>query len=363
MHAGLVIYGSLDTVSGGYLYDRQLVRYLQSQGDSVEIIPLPWRSYGQHLLDNHSPDLQALIHYGGYDVVLQDELNHPSLFRLNTVIVPRPSPIISIVHHLRCSEKRPNWQNNLYRGIEQRYLNSVDAFIFNSRTTAAAVESLLKRPHPAVVAPPGRDHIKPYITPDMIGKRAADGPLHLLFVGNIIPRKGLTVVLEALAKLPPDSWVLDIVGDDSVDPAYTAETTRLITQLGVDGSVRLLGRLDDAALAERYAAAHVLVVPSSYEGYGIVYAEAMGFGLPVIATTSGAAAELIDDGVNGFLISPGDATQLAAHLAMLSADRSLLADMSLHALKCYQTLPTWDESMAQARLFILERIASFEGRG
>ena len=52
MKIGFVIYGSLNTVSGGYLYDRKLVEYLHAQGDTVEIISLPWRNYGAHLMDN-----------------------------------------------------------------------------------------------------------------------------------------------------------------------------------------------------------------------------------------------------------------------------------------------------------------------
>ena len=54
MKIGFVIYGSLDTLSGGYLYDRKLVEYLRAQGDTVEIISLPWRNYAAHLTDNFS---------------------------------------------------------------------------------------------------------------------------------------------------------------------------------------------------------------------------------------------------------------------------------------------------------------------
>lgn len=52
MKLGFIIYGSLDTLSGGYLYDRKLVEYLRDQGDTVEIISLPWRNYAAHLTDN-----------------------------------------------------------------------------------------------------------------------------------------------------------------------------------------------------------------------------------------------------------------------------------------------------------------------
>ena len=121
MKLGLVIYGSLDTLSGGYMYDRKLVEYLRAQGDTVEIISLPWRNYAAHLTDNFSFKLPTNL-----DILIQDELNHPSLIGANDG--KHPYPIISLVHHLRCSELRPKWQNGLYRMVEKKYLQSVDGF-------------------------------------------------------------------------------------------------------------------------------------------------------------------------------------------------------------------------------------------
>src|SRR5512138_515430 len=148
MRLGLVIYGSLDTRSGGYLYDRKLVDYLRSQGDTVEIISLPWRNYAAHLTDNlwfrlWSPGARSwnsrrrAAGLQNFDILIQDELNHPSLIFANRG--KHPYPVISLVHHLRCSELRPKWQNAFYRLIERKYLQSVDGFIFNSRTTEQAV--------------------------------------------------------------------------------------------------------------------------------------------------------------------------------------------------------------------------------
>ncbi len=360
MHIGLVIYGSLETVSGGYLYDRQLVRYLEARGDSVEVIALPWRSYGRHLFDNGSSQLQTILQYGGYDVLLQDELNHPSLFWLNATMRERPTPILSIVHHLRCSEARPAWQNRAYRHVEQRYLNSVDGFIYNSHTTRAAVAALTKRDMLGVVAYPGKDHRDPGITADAVALRAAaDGPLRLLFVGNIIPRKGLDVVLQAVARLSPSTWSLDIVGNETMDRAYANTMARLIDRLPAGSRVTRHGRLEDDALAAHFAAAHVLVVPSTYEGYGIVYAEGLGYGLPAIATTSGGAGEIITDGLDGFLIEAGDVARLASVLNELQGDRDLLAALSARALERYQTLPTWAESAERIRGFLVDLIARY----
>jgi len=74
MRVGLVIYGSLDTLSGGFLYDRMLVERLRSAGDQVEIMSLPWRSYAHQLSDNWSPSLRRRLRDVRLDVLLQDEV-------------------------------------------------------------------------------------------------------------------------------------------------------------------------------------------------------------------------------------------------------------------------------------------------
>ena len=75
MRIGLLIYGSLDTLSGGYLYDRKLVEYFRDAGDDVEIISLPWRSYPRHLLDKFSRDLSRRLRAMSADVLIQDDVN------------------------------------------------------------------------------------------------------------------------------------------------------------------------------------------------------------------------------------------------------------------------------------------------
>lgn len=367
MRIGLVIYGDLGTVSGGYLYDRMLVAHLRACGDSVEIVSLPWRDYGRHLLDNFSPALYQRLRTGAWDVLLQDELNHPSLFQMNRWLrrgaagSPQPYPIIAIVHHLRSSEARPAWQNRLYGRVERRYLASVDGFIFNSLTTQAVVAGLIAAERPGVVAYPGRDHRPVAVAPaEVVGRAAEPGPLRILFIGNLIPRKGLHTLLAALARLPAAECRLTVVGNAAVDPTYTAAIRAQIAQLGLAGRVNLVGALTDEALDRVLAESHVLAVPSTYEGYGIVYAEALGHGLPVIASTAGAAHEVIRDGRDGFLVTPGDATAIAAILGQLAAERERLATLGLAALARYAALPTWAESAGRARAFL----ASWaEGRG
>jgi glycosyltransferase involved in cell wall biosynthesis len=352
---GLVIYGSLDSLSGGYLYDRKLVEYLRTQGDTVEIISLPWRNYAAHLTDNLSFRLPMDL-----DLLIQDELNHPSLLTANThPWTPAPErgyPVVSLVHHLRCSEQRPAWQNWFYHMIEKRYLNSVDGFIFNSETTKSVVNGLIENSKPDIVAYPPTDKFGVGITETEIEARAKEpGPLRILFLGNVIHRKGLHTLLEAIS-FQPSAYRLDVAGGLTAEPKYAHAMQKKVTVHCLQSIVRFHGPLDNEELAARLKFAQVLVVPSSYEGFGIVYLEGMGFGLPAIGTTVGAAPEIITDGETGFLNEPDDAAALAERLFTLANDRELLAHLSVTALNRYRQQPTWDETAGRIREFLYKMV-------
>ncbi|GAB4578187.1 MAG: hypothetical protein Fur0022_09210 [Anaerolineales bacterium] len=355
MKIGLLIYGSLDTLSGGYLYDRKLVEYLRGQGDTVEVISIPWRNYAAHLTDNFNLALiRRLKNFHG-DLLLQDELNHPSLFLLNRKFISNlQSPIFSIVHHLRASEQHPAWIMPLYRAVERAYLRTLNGFVFNSQTTQRAVEGLMgQKAAQSVVALPAGNRLPITIEEAMIRGRAFQpGPLRLLFVGNVIPRKGLHTVLEALAKVDFD-WELQVAGDLRVASIYSRGLETYVAQKGWKNRVRFWGTVTDEKLTHLALESHLLVMPSSYEGFGIAYLEGMGFGLPAIGTTAGAAGEIISDGVDGFLIPPGDAQALADRLCELNGSRTRLATLSLAARKRYEAHPGWEVSMRKVREFLI----------
>jgi glycosyltransferase involved in cell wall biosynthesis len=354
VRVGLIIYGGLDQASGGYLYDRKLVEYLRQQGDHVEMISLPWRNYLRHLTDNFSSSLLDQIKSLNFDILLQDELNHPSLFLLNSRIKKHSSlHIISIVHHLRSSEQHPALLKFFYRLIEHAYLRSVDGFVFNSHTTRQVVEPVLRATTKHVVAQPAGDRLAAHISDDEIRARAMQpGPLQVIFLGNLIPRKAPHLLLHAAASLPAADFHFSFAGSREADPRYAAQLAGLVTQLGLSERVEFLDHLADADLAARLRASHVLALPSSYEGYGIAYLEGMGFGLPAIGTRAGAAGEIISHGQNGYLIDVGSSDQLAVHLQALHADRNLLARLGIAARQNYEKHPTWQDSLEKIRNFL-----------
>jgi glycosyltransferase involved in cell wall biosynthesis len=365
MRIGLMIYGSLDRLSGGYLYDRKLVEFLRGHLDKVEIISLLDRSYAHHLLHNFSGQLLHQLASLDCELLLQDELNHPSLIMLNRRLRKKSCyPIVSIVHHLRCCEDNPFWINQIYRLVERQYLSSLDGLICNSQATQKIVADLLSSSKISsndyrsqnghcLIASPGGDRLHPQISRPEICKRVQqEGALRLLFVGNIIPRKGLHVLLKSLKGSPSNQFIINVVGDTEKNPSYFKSVCRQIERDGLAGVVCFRGILSDDDLAGCMKASHLLVIPSFYEGFGIAYLEGMGFGLPAIGTNCGGTGEIIRHGLDGFLVSPGNYAALAEYLTRLAKNRELLLEMSLAALDRYQTQPTWENSMENIRSFL-----------
>jgi glycosyltransferase involved in cell wall biosynthesis len=355
MRIGLVIYGSLETLTGGYLYDRMVVQGLQRLGHVVEVISLSSGSYLTRLSHGLSSGLCRRLLAGKFDILLQDELCHPSLFLVNKRLRQLAGPpLIAIVHHILCREPRPPWQNSLLALAERRYLASVDGFIFNSTTTRQTVAALVGNRQPQVIAYPAGDRFGSPLSTESISARASQtGPLELLFLGIIIPRKGLIPLLNALAKVDRGLWRLTVVGSFAFDPAHASHVRQVIDRLGLKDSVRLIGPCPDEELVKILAASHVFCMPYAYEGFGIAILEAMAFGLPAIGCREGAAGETISHGTNGFLLAPEDLDGLGPLLLQMHRDREQLRQLSLAAHATSAGSPGWQDNLVAIDDFLL----------
>ncbi|MGE3962232.1 MAG: glycosyltransferase family 4 protein [Dehalococcoidia bacterium] len=160
--------------------------------------------------------------------------------------------------------------------------------------------------------------------PERVHPRAP-GPPRLLFLGQVGRRKGTGELLAALARpevagLP---WRLIVAGDGDVE-AYT----RQARELGIADRVEFTGWIGPDGVDARLHEADVFVLPSHAEGLPLAVLEAMAYGLAIVTTPVGAIPEVIDDGVTGVLVPPGDSAALGTALARLLADedaRSALA--------------------------------------
>lgn len=147
-----------------------------------------------------------------------------------------------------------------------------------------------------------------------------DGEPLVLFAGRLEYEKGVQTVLQALdlveAAVGPVRFLVAGVG------TYSPELARMVADLGLTDRVRFTGFLEDHDLRLHYAAADVAVTPSIYEPFGLVAAEAMACGTPVVASDTGGLTELVADG-HGLTFPPQDAASLAARIVEVLTDPAL----------------------------------------
>ena len=143
-------------------------------------------------------------------------------------------------------------------------------------------------------------------------------PVRILSVGNLIPTKGHALLLRAFARVQRalPSSELEIIGDGPERPRLES----LAKDLGVYSRIRFQGRQDRRTVARAMQNCAVFALPSSYEGLGCVYLEAMACAKPVIGCAGQGIGEIIQDGYNGVLIPAGDESALADRLLVLLQD-------------------------------------------
>lgn len=187
--------------------------------------------------------------------------------------------------------------------IRRLMVGFVDAFVVNSQSGTAYLTNVLRVPTPKIFA---RPFLVPSVTALLQGSAAtvpkligSERKTVFLFVGQIIPRKGLKVLLEACALLMSqgyDNFMLKIVGDGE----QKSQLTAFAEQHGLKDRVEWLGKVEYGCLGGHFQSADVFVFPTYEDIWGMVLTEAMAFGLPVICSNGAGAAEMVQSD-NGFV--------------------------------------------------------------
>lgn len=212
---------------------------------------------------------------------------------------------------------------------------SVDRFVTPSRTLRAAMISEGLPAERVALVPQGLD-AAPFVAAHA---KAPATPLRLAFIGTIAPHKGLHVLLEALASLPPGVAELTVHGPSQHHRAHARDLERRFGRLH---GVRFAGTLARADLARAYEAIDVLCVPSLWnECCPLTIQESFLARVPVLVSDLGGMAELVQSG-GGLPVPPGDVAAWAAAIVALAADPARIVALQ-------QTLPrvaTMDEHLA-----------------
>ncbi len=330
--------GDIDLPTGGYGYDRRLLAEWRAMGIPAQHVALPG-SFPFPTQDDLAATGRAILSQPYDDVLLIDGLAYGAF--PEGIAAGLAGRVVALVHHplgLETGHAPETAKALLAR--EAAALRYARAVVTTSPATKRLLVADFGVPESRIaVALPGVDP-----APRATGS-AEDQPLHLLAVGSVVPRKGYRVLVEALSGLRGRDWRLTIVGATDRAPETTRDLIAAVAAADLGGRIDLLGAIPDAALAEAYARADLFVMPSLFEGYGMVLTEALARGLPILCTTGGAAAETAPDDA-ALKVAPGDATALAKALASLidaPAQRRAMADAAWAAA---ETLPRWRDTAA-----------------
>jgi glycosyltransferase involved in cell wall biosynthesis len=338
----LLVPGHLDTRTGGYAYDRQMVAGLRRRGWSVSVreldgsFPLPTPAARLDAVRALAgiPDGSLVLIDGLALGAMPDEVSHES----------RRLRLVGLVHHPLARET--GWEPHVARRFEQserRALAAVRRVIVTSQETAEG----LHRYH---VSASRIDVVEPGTDPAPLARGSTGAIRHLLCVASLVPRKGHDTLLRALVQLPGSNWVLTCIGSHYYSPATVQRLCAQIEEEALDDHVRLVGEVDPATLDGYYDETDVFVLPTRHEGYGMAVAEALARGIPVVSTPTGGIADLIGrDG--GILIPPDDPDALTAAIWRVLDDEGFRQRLRAGARRVRARMPDWttqSELMAQA---------------
>ncbi len=335
--------GDIETPTGGYGYDRRLMAELPSFGVAVTHLPLP-SSFPSPSAADCATVAKEFSKLPGDATVLFDGLALGAL--PEEVVKGIEQRIIALVHHpLALESGLPEDRRDALKASETKALALVDQVVVVSEVSKRILQSDYGVAGDAItVAEPGTDPAQ---------RATGTGtPMQLLCVGTVTPRKAYDVLIAALEPLKELDWRLSIAGAVDRDPAATAALKAQIAAADLVDKVTLTGVVVPATLDRFYESADIFVMPSLFEGYGMVLGEAMARGLPIVCTTGGAAVETVPEGA-AIKVPPGDVESLTRALESTLNERKLRTKLSDASWEAGRKLPTWNETARRVAAAIM----------
>ncbi|KQS74391.1 glycosyl transferase [Rhizobium sp. Leaf384] len=328
--------GDLSLKTGGYGYDRRLIHGLEHLGWHVEPVslgegfPMPTTDVLARAEAQFSalPD-GALVMIDGLAFGVMDRWAEREGARLR---------IVALVHHpLSLETGLPAAVAARLRESEREALRFVRHVVVTSAETARTLsEDYGVAPAEITVAVPGTDRPQP-------GNHAVRdaGPPHIISVGTLTRRKGHDVLIAALAKLRDLPWRASIIGNQTLDPVTAAALADQVVALGLSDRVTLCGERDD--IAGELQTGDIFALASRYEGYGMVFAEALAQGLPIVACRAGAISEVVPPQA-GVLVTVDDIDGFADALRTFITDPLVRRRFADAAAMAGRLLPRWQDT-------------------
>ncbi|MEJ7814776.1 MAG: glycosyltransferase family 4 protein [Rubrobacter sp.] len=338
VRVAFITVGDTGRKTGGYLYNERVISVLRQRGLEIEEVVAGGTSPDEQRTS--APRLGSTFDPSRFDTIVVDALARiavaPHLDRWQAF-----RPVVALVHELpdvagggagsETVARERDYEEPLLRADRLVAVSDHGKYVLRGRGVSPG------RIH---VVPPGFDRV-----PAGDGSPVQrGGPVRALCVAQWIPRKGILTLVEAWKLRERKGAVLELIGETNADPDYAARV-RAAIDAAPQGSIVESGCVGDASLGATYASADLFVLPSRYEGYGIVYAEALAFGLPIIACDAGPVPDLVGREA-AVLVRPDDKEALSAALGLLLGDPSLRLRMSAAASRRASRLPRWEDTVA-----------------
>jgi glycosyltransferase involved in cell wall biosynthesis len=333
-----VVPNEIETRSGGYGYDREIIEGLRGRGWTVQLTQLTG-AYPTPTPDDRAEAGQRLAAIAAGACTVVDGLAFGALPRE----VERERDrlhLIALVHHpLGLETGLTPEESSRLLDAERDALRAARGVIV---TSASTVDPVMRLGCPAdriAVVEPGTD-----TRPIAVG--SGSRRTNLLCVASLTPRKGHDTLLDGLERIATLDWHLTCVGRAFGDGTWAEQVRRQAQSGALAGRVTFAGELSGDSLDAAYDEADLFVLPTRYEGYGMVVAEALARGLPIVSTPTGGIADLIGD-TAGFLVAPDDPAALAGCIRLFMTDRMVRARMRQGALLARSRLRDWEAAAAQ----------------
>ncbi|HEX8693062.1 MAG TPA: glycosyltransferase family 4 protein [Longimicrobium sp.] len=269
------------------------------------------------------------------------------------ILMPRGRPCGITVHHITGPTARERWGPVLAPALgqaERAMLRRARRLTATSTATYGLLRGILGPEIPIDLVYAG--------VPDELFALGRRPEGYLLYFGRMdVIQKGLDTLLEAVALLARGRPGLEL---RMAGRGKDAERVRqMARELGIEANVRFLGAVDEAQRQRLFAGAAVQLMPSRFEGFGMVAAEAMAAGVPLVAAAAGSLPEVVDAPNGGLLVPPGDARALADAAAGLLDDASAREALSASARRSAERF-RWG-AVAERHLRFLEKLAATRG--
>jgi len=335
--AAFAIPGDLTTLTGGYIYERRLLEGLRAQGRAVAHIQLG-ASWPDPTVGDMEDAINRLCAVEPARALILDGFISGAADTAGLARVR--APMVAMVHHPLALEQGLGAARRAQLFASERANLALMAHVLvpSPHTAATLVAQYDVAPGRITIARPGTD--RPMVRPAPI-----DPPL-ILAVGIQHPRKGHDVLLAALAQIQGAAWQAVIAGG-TYDAAHSAALARQLLALGLNRRVRFAGRVSAADLAGLYAQASIFALATRYEGYGIVFDEALSHGLPIVSCRTGAVPDTVPPEA-GLLVPPDAPEAFARALDSLLQDGALRRQMARAAAAAGAQLPGWRDTAACA---------------